>query len=176
MNCKRAKTAIALWVGDDLDASSVNDLQSHLAECPVCRDRWLDMRRSLDVLHRVETPIDDRGQSGNIWPSVAARILRRNQARQPQDFNGWVPALAVSAACLAIAVIITDLAPRSTPMESAAAADNSIDMQIQAISQMEVFDSYDNIDSQFRGKEDPADMQPWRPRQPRGVQILDARW
>ncbi|MEX1231301.1 MAG: zf-HC2 domain-containing protein [Planctomycetaceae bacterium] len=129
MNCKLAEQNLALWVGGDLDETSVRELEEHLALCSECRAagrRLKSAQRVLVKASHVETvrsvksapaaksksagkiqiqslrAQSKEGQDVSIWPNVA-RSLRALEARKrKQRFNGWIPAAAVIVACLAI--------------------------------------------------------------------------
>ena len=101
MNCRRAKLEIALWVGDDLDSRATDGLKRHLTECAPCRTHWQKLKLGLKPLQNsgssVMFSIDD-----SLWPSLLTQLPDRPAEPQPTEFNGWLPAVAVCAACLAI--------------------------------------------------------------------------
>lgn len=102
MNCKRAQLEIALWVGNDLDGSAVEGLQQHLSECSPCRRHWERLKASLK---RLKDPVVSgaRSMHDSVWPDLISRLPSRSAEPQPVEFNGWLPALAVIAASVAIA-------------------------------------------------------------------------
>lgn len=101
MNCKRARANIALWVGDDLDDSAERDLRRHVVDCPACHEYWHDMKTGLQILQDSQGRAKSTGKS--LWPSLATALVPEHQyASRPSRFNGWVPAVAVAAACLAM--------------------------------------------------------------------------
>lgn len=143
MNCRSARTAIALWVGNDLDEQASQRLQRHLATCPRCRDHWLDLKRSLDVLQCVEgTP--EGLPLGEVWPSVAARIARRGHQASLQRFNGWLPAVAVAVACLAVVVLTEDASMPPEPIEQVPIADMPLAAPVRIASDAEPLFPSDN--------------------------------
>lgn len=131
MNCRQAKSELALWVGGDLTESSALELERHVAVCPSCRT----LREGLSASHtalqaaaaapvlrpaheesttaRREANRPRPASDSSIWPAVSARITRSEQSRS-QRFNGWVPAMAVSAACVAILFVAAQNATQST--------------------------------------------------------------
>lgn len=119
MHCKRAKTEIALWVGNDLDAASIGRLQRHLATCPGCRDHWHGMTSSLRALHDSsdsllnEPPPGERRRC-SVWSAVSVRLASPGFQGSAGRFNGWVPAIAVAAIFLAMVTIANTA--RITPM------------------------------------------------------------
>lgn len=129
MNCRQAKSELALWVGGDLNETSMLELERHVAVCPSCRA----LREGLSASHtalqavaaaptvgaardestRREANRPRPASDSSIWPAVSARIARSEQSRS-QRFNGWVPAMAVSAACVAILFVAVQNATQST--------------------------------------------------------------
>ncbi len=115
MNCKRARSEIALWVGDDLDQSARHELERHLAECPSCRDHRNRMRASLDMLYGAEDSVDTSGDSvasthDSLWPGLSGRLELRDEARKASRFNGWVASLSLAAMVLAMVALSQNLA------------------------------------------------------------------
>lgn len=128
MNCRQAKSELALWVGGDLTESSALELERHVAVCPSCRTVREGLSASHTALQTVAARTAGPAQEectrreanrprptsdSSIWPAVSARISRSEQSRS-QRFNGWVPAMAVSAACVAILFVAVQNATQST--------------------------------------------------------------
>jgi len=102
MNCKQAQIDLALWVGKDLeDKGRRIELKRHLAVCPQCRDSHKQLRGAMSVLHQTD---DGKiiAPSKSVWPSVSAGIAYHEESHRLNRFNGWVPAMAVTAACLTL--------------------------------------------------------------------------
>ncbi|MBA3316270.1 MAG: hypothetical protein M3552_06690 [Planctomycetota bacterium] len=94
------KNQIALLAGDDLENEQTADVRRSIESCPHCRQHWVRLRGCVDVLDRVgrsEGPVS--GES--LWPAVESRLQRTVSVR-PGKFNGWVPALSMAAACIAL--------------------------------------------------------------------------
>ena len=106
MKCKDAKSFIALWVGQDLDDSELESLQPHLAECSSCAAHWDEMKSSMNVLQQVSSAGLVKDDHRSLWPKVAANISSRQHVSQKAGHRRWVPAIAVCAACLAVAAFI----------------------------------------------------------------------
>jgi len=110
MNCKDAKSFIALWVGQDLDDSELEALQPHLAECRDCAAHWDEMKSSMNVLQQVSNEVLTKAVHRSLWPKVAASISsRKHTAHSTVQNTGrrrWAPAIAVCAACLAVAAFV----------------------------------------------------------------------
>ena len=111
MNCKLVRSEIALYAGNDLDESVGFELERHLAKCPACRQHCQNMKGSLAVLHRFNDNPDEV-TSPSLWPRVATRIARQAVPASLDRFNGWIPAMAIVAACLMIAVFAQNPAPQ----------------------------------------------------------------
>lgn len=109
MNCRQARIDLALCVGEDLpDAARRESLRQHVAHCPGCRAHYKRLRGTLRVL---ESSDRDRTYDvgGSLWPQLSNRIRRLEEAPQPASrFNGWLPFVAVTAAC-AMLVVAMDL-------------------------------------------------------------------
>ena len=114
MNCKRAKSRIALFVGDDLDIASKKELKAHLSACSPCRQYWQEMKSSLRVLHDPAGDVSD-SPSDSVWPRVASRLPRRAPRQGHSRFHGWIAASSVVAACcVLVAYGITYQSPNTT--------------------------------------------------------------
>jgi hypothetical protein len=96
------KCQIALLAGDDLEDEQTAEVRRSIESCPHCRQHWVRLRGCVDVLERV-------GRSGeavsgpSLWPAIESRLQRTVSVR-PGKFNGWVPALSMAAACVALLV------------------------------------------------------------------------
>ncbi|MBM82001.1 MAG: hypothetical protein CMJ78_15630 [Planctomycetaceae bacterium] len=106
MNCKEAKSLIALWAGQDLDDAELEALQPHLAECPNCSGHWDEMKSSMDALQQASGEDLTRDEFDSLWPKVAAKISTRQAASGNVRRNRWLPAIAVAAVCIAVAVVM----------------------------------------------------------------------
>lgn len=109
MNCRQARIDLALCVGEDLpDAARRESLRHHVAQCPGCRAHFKRLRGTLRVL---ESSDRDRTYDvgGSLWPQLSHRIRRLEESPGPSSrFNGWMPFVAVTAAC-AMLVVVMDL-------------------------------------------------------------------
>lgn len=101
MDCRRAKTGLALWVGDDLpEATVVVALQRHVARCPACASYLRQLQASHEALRSTQptSPVF----VSSVWPQVRATIVRREKESRVARFNGWIPAVAMAATVLVI--------------------------------------------------------------------------
>ena len=122
MNCKRARSEIALWVGNDLDEVAEAKLEQHLAECHHCRKNWREMQASLSTLR--EPNYDSyRSQYDSVWPRLSAQLPSREEIRRAERFNGWLPAVTVVAACLMMATFSMMNLPGESSAPGAVASD-----------------------------------------------------
>jgi len=115
MNCKQAKADIALWIGEDLpDRSRRDQLRRHVSACADCRRHYKRLKGTLQVLEHA-----DREQtfdvSDSVWPELARRIQQNSEARsRGARFNGWLPFVAMTAACVALVVVMETQRPHGT--------------------------------------------------------------
>lgn len=115
MNCRQAKAEIALWVGQDLpDPSRREHLRRHVAQCPGCRVHFKRLKSTLRLLESTDhEQTYDVGDS--LWPALARRIeCLENSGAPTSRFNGWLPFVAVTAAC-ALLVVVMEMQPASSP-------------------------------------------------------------
>lgn len=115
MNCRQARIELALCVGDDLpDATRRENLRRHVVQCPGCRAHYKRLRGTLQML---ESSDGDRTYDvgGSLWPQLSQRIRRMEETPEPTGrFNGWMPFVAVTAAC-ALLVVVMDLQSPGVP-------------------------------------------------------------
>lgn len=107
MKCKTAERQMALAVGEDLSPAENQELQRHLQDCSNCRQTWEQQRRGFAVLQNSRTNELQR-KSDSVWPVLSHRLRERNAAPQRGEFNGWIAALAVTAACVLMFVFSQD--------------------------------------------------------------------
>lgn len=105
-NCKRARLAIALSVGSDLEEAAEGDVRQHLAGCPACRMHRQELEETLGVLQARPEP-EETAACASVWPSLASRLSPVREQR----FNGWIPAAALAAACLMMVAIVREPQP-----------------------------------------------------------------
>jgi hypothetical protein len=112
MNCRQAKADIALWIGEDLpDRSRREELRRHVSACHGCRSHYRRLKGTLQVLEHA-----DREQtydvSDSVWPELARRIEQQSDSRsRGARFNGWLPFVAMTAACVALVVVMETQGP-----------------------------------------------------------------
>lgn len=95
------KSQIALLAGDDLEhEEEAQEVRRSIEACPQCRQHWVRLRGCVDVLDRVSRS-NPAGPSASLWPEIESRLQRTVSVRQGK-FNGWVPALSMAAACIAL--------------------------------------------------------------------------
>lgn len=110
MKCKTAKHQMALAVGEDLSPAEIQELQRHLQDCSNCQQTWEQHQRGFAVLQHSRTN-ETRPKSDSVWPTLAQRLRERDAASQRGEFNGWIAALAVTAACVVLFVFSMDDSP-----------------------------------------------------------------
>jgi len=116
MNCKRAKTQLALLIGNDLEPVAVQEVRKHLDECGSCREHLQRLSASLDVL---QAPVNStwNAQSESLWPKLSVRLASQGAPSKAHRMNGWAASLSVAAACTAMFLV----ARHQFPSESAPA-------------------------------------------------------
>ncbi len=104
MNCQRARSQISLWVGGDLDASAWECVREHLRECPSCQSYQLRMQKMLELLGSSDDShdpsVENELSQDSLWPALSAQLAKRQRKKRTDEFNGWVPALAMAAVCV----------------------------------------------------------------------------
>ncbi|MBT4865249.1 MAG: zf-HC2 domain-containing protein [Planctomycetaceae bacterium] len=118
MNCTRARSEIALWVGGDVDEREAVQLQRHLALCPECRAYRCRMKGSLQMLQEPASPTA-YNLHDSVWPNVESRlsVQSRVEADRVERLNRWLPAAAIAAACLAVIAITSEPQPRNQRLD-----------------------------------------------------------
>lgn len=116
MNCRQAKSDIALFIGDDLpDRSRREELRRHVSACPGCRKHYKRLKGTLRVLeHADREPTYDAADS--VWPELSRRIeVQSRSGGRRARFNGWFPFVAMTAACVALVVTMNPDGARGLP-------------------------------------------------------------
>ena len=99
---ERTRRRIALLAGDDLEGVDAEETRQSVESCPNCRGHWTRVRGCLDVLERAGKRAEPAPMP-SLWPAIEAQ-LNRPVVRAPERFNGWVPALSMAAACIALLI------------------------------------------------------------------------
>lgn len=81
-----------------------------MAECPSCRRHWRQMKATLQLLHKRKLQMRNATRE-SIWPMLSVRLASRIKAQQENRFNGWLPGLAVAAACLIMVTFTASYPP-----------------------------------------------------------------
>jgi hypothetical protein len=100
MNCKQAKTQVALLIGNDLEPAALAEVRNHLGQCVDCRQHFDRLSSCLEVLQA--PPRTDNVPEESLWPKLSARLASPNAGQKPHRLSGWAPTLAVAAACTAM--------------------------------------------------------------------------
>lgn len=99
---ERSRRQIALLASDDLDKAQAEEARRSINSCPHCKGHWTRVRDCLDLLERAgkeSAPVPDF----SLWPAVESRLIP-SSVRRLERFNGWVPALSMAAACIALLI------------------------------------------------------------------------
>ena len=100
---ERSKRQIALLAGDDLEGVSAEEARRSIEACPKCRGHWTRVRGCLDLMERAGKECPEPADGVSLWPALEARLSRPVVLRA-ERFNGWVPALSMAAACVALMI------------------------------------------------------------------------
>ncbi len=100
MNCKQAKTQVALLIGNDLEPTALAEVRNHLGQCAGCRQHFERLSSCLEVLQAPLRAYNAEDES--LWPKLSARLASPNAGQNPHRLSGWAPTLAVAAACTAM--------------------------------------------------------------------------
>lgn len=108
MNCRQANRLLPLWIGRDLaDASESEDLRGHLENCPVCSSRQLRLQESLEALQSLSAGMLEGNshiaRRPSLWPRLA--LVLGEVPRRRDQFNGWIPAAAMTLAATVMTVV-----------------------------------------------------------------------
>jgi len=99
LKCRRIRSLLALWVGNDLDEGQQFIARRHLVECPPCRDYWHELQGTQKVLESSRVPADEQT---SMWPEIRARLAMPQATAAASRVHGWWPAAALAAACLLV--------------------------------------------------------------------------
>ena len=81
MNCNQARTLLAPWLDDELDARATTEIESHLRACSRCQERFAAEERVETLIGkqlRAERMPDD------VWNRLQGRIGQREVLRWPR--------------------------------------------------------------------------------------------
>ena len=99
----RTKRQIALLVGDDLEVTEQAEARQSVESCPMCREHWVRLRDCMDAIEYAGKSVDVR-PGASLWPRIESQLRSSVVVRRSERFNGWVPALSMAAACIALLV------------------------------------------------------------------------
>ncbi|QDU37614.1 hypothetical protein Mal4_19290 [Maioricimonas rarisocia] len=106
MNCREARTDIPLWLGHDLDdASRCEVLRRHVATCPDCRKYCKKVQSALSMLEQADSE-STYISSDSLWPQLSERLETSKSSRSKNVSEKWLPAIAMTAACSLLLVVI----------------------------------------------------------------------
>jgi hypothetical protein len=115
MNCKQAKTQVALMIGNDLEPRALEDVRTHLGQCVGCRQHFEQLSSALEVLQA--PPRSWNPEHESLWPKLSTRLASSTAGQKPHRLSGWAPTLAVAAACLAMFWVVSSQWPADGPSQ-----------------------------------------------------------
>lgn len=112
LSCRKTRRLLALRAGNDLEERDSSFAERHVAVCPSCRQVWLGLTASQQALELIRAaPVEAIEQRPpSVWPAVARHIRSIDEQAIP-TWRGWIPAAALTAACLAVVMVVIPDAP-----------------------------------------------------------------
>jgi predicted anti-sigma-YlaC factor YlaD len=110
MTCEALDERLDDWVDGTLPAAQAREVETHLACCPLCRERERRLRQVLAhaaALPRSVAPPRD------LWPSIA-REIERERAWSRGRLGWWSP-VALAAAAAVVVGLLAVLVHQRTP-------------------------------------------------------------
>jgi len=119
--CQKYRQDLALLVGQDLDVVAQLEAERHVATCPQCREHLQSMRSGQRVLQQARTqqpaPV---AEEASVWAGVSRQMRVLDERAGRSNWRGWLPAVALAAACLTVTVITTDMMGSSANVDGLA--------------------------------------------------------
>lgn len=134
MKCRKFQEHITAFLDNALDQQDAQELDSHLAQCPVCRDEYVMEKAARSLVRTrckpVQTPVEVRQR-------LSEALERESASEQPPVRRGWVreflssiyfrPAVAFTVACLAVILIVNNNSTtRSNLVQASVLPDNDV--------------------------------------------------
>ncbi len=114
-NCRKYRADLALLAGNDLDAVTRLEVERHIVTCPECRAHWQELQSSHQALEQSRgTAVVASSETNSVWVDVQRQIRVVDERSRRGSWRGWLPAVAMTAACLAIVLITSDILREST--------------------------------------------------------------
>ena len=108
--CQKYRQDLALLVGQDLDVVAQVEAERHVATCPDCRVHLQSLRSGQQVLQQARTQSPSNvAEEASVWGGVSRQIRVLDERAGRANWRGWLPAVALAAACLTVTVITTDM-------------------------------------------------------------------
>ena len=108
--CQKHRQNLALLVGQDLDVGAQVEAERHVATCPDCRAHLQSLRSGQRVLEQARTQSPAAvAEESSVWGGVSRQIRVLDERSGRATWRGWLPAMALAAACLTVTVITTDM-------------------------------------------------------------------
>ncbi|MCY2964163.1 MAG: zf-HC2 domain-containing protein [Planctomycetota bacterium] len=114
-NCRKYRADLALLAGNDLDAATRLEVERHVVTCPECRAHWQELQSSQQALEQSRgTAVVVSLETSSVWVDVQRQIRVVDERSRRGSWRGWLPAVAMAAACLAVILITSDILREST--------------------------------------------------------------
>jgi hypothetical protein len=102
--CYWVRKQLALAVGDDLPDHDQAAIEKHLNVCADCQAHRAALQRSREAMLVSRVEFDAGPPSESLWPALQLRL----PLTQDTPRRSWLPAGAMAAAGVAIAVLVVD--------------------------------------------------------------------
>jgi len=107
--CSDTRERVAMLVGQDAVDPLPEEVRRSLANCPQCREYYEDMTAAHTALEQFAD--DDAGVlQKSLWPALEPRLtVQRPTTKRFENFKQrFVPAFSMTAACLAMLIVVWD--------------------------------------------------------------------
>jgi anti-sigma factor RsiW len=106
IRCRRYRRQLPLWIGGDLEERLALRVRLHVRNCPACAAAAEALRRAHGAVEQAASePVPVEGDS--LWPQI--RPLCRAESPRRSDVRGWLPAVSLAAACVAVVAAVAVL-------------------------------------------------------------------
>ncbi len=104
--CARYRLLLALEAGHDLDEQDHAELGRHVAQCPACREYRNQVQAGYRALEQAGRAGCSPDTGPSLWPGVKVALSVRQPGAPRELWVGWVPAVALAAACMFLIYIV----------------------------------------------------------------------
>ena len=107
MNCRDARTEIALSLGhDETDESRWEEVRRHVSTCVPCRVHYRRLKEALSALDHADPPSTYETRD-SLWPELASRLDAQPRRASSSGYGNWLPYASFIMACMLFVVVWT---------------------------------------------------------------------